>query len=199
MAEGYIEVSEGTGKKLHTITRSVSGNTVHDEVVQAGIPYLDGYVARAGNISAATVDSHLLTVMGGSTRKVYITAIDIEQRGAAGAAAVSAIEVVRLTTAGTGSSVAPQPHDSSTAASGATFQSLTSPKGTEGSAVLTRIMPFAAAGNINNTYSMHWRAAPGTKGIVIPASTAAGIAIKNRSGVASATVDINIEFYESAD
>lgn len=197
MAEAHVQVSEGSGKKLHAYSRTIDGETLLDEVVVQGIPYLDGYVARAGNVSLATADSHLLALMAGATRRVYVTAIDVEQRGAAGSAAACPVEVVRLSTAGTGSSASPQPHDPATSSAGATYASLTSPKGTEGSAVLTRVIGLATSGNINGTHSFHWRAAPGTKGIVIPAGTSNGLALKNRSAVASASVDINIEFYEA--
>ncbi len=108
---------------------------------------------------------------------------------------LGAIELYRLSTAGSGGgAVSARPFDSAdTNPYGGTIQTLPSSKGTEGNRLwfdkIWLTNSIAAQPN-----SIEWVARDNMKPIIIGSATTDGIAIKITTGIASATVDINVEF-----
>ena len=132
MPESVVQVTEGSGKLLHTFQRTIGANSVEDEVVLNGEQYLATYRIATAQTSVATASSHLLQIMAGATLNVYIRSIRVYQVAMATAAAITVVALFRLTTAGTGGTVmAPQPLDTTDAASGSTSMTLPTVKGTE--------------------------------------------------------------------
>lgn len=196
MAEGFVNVTEGSGKKLHTFNRTIGANDVHDEAVILGEQYLATY-GISGASSTATANDHLLQIMAGSSLKVRIRRIRIYQSTLAGAVNLFAFQVLRLTTAGTGgTTVTPQPYESADGSSGATVMLLPTTKGTEGAILQRSGLGAYAAHPI--TVAWEWTQLPNAKPIVIPAGTTNGIAVKNMTAVASAAVVVQVEFDESS-
>lgn len=197
MAESFVQAPpNSSGIKLHTFQRTIGANNVDDEIVIQGIPYLATYATSPSAVSVATGSSHLLQLMAGASLNVYVVRIRIMQF-VVGTASAQAIQVIRLTTAGTGgTAVTPLPYDSSDAASGATSMTLPTVKGTEAANPMDRIVvPCYAAHPI--IYQWEWVAQENSKFIRIPAGTANGIAFKNTTSDAAATYGILVEFFEA--
>lgn len=206
MAESFINLTEGSGKKAHTFQRVIGANTVEDEVMLPGEQYLATYgiATAAAGISVATANSHLLQIMAGASLNVYVREIRIFQLAAVTAAAIDAIEIVRLTTAGTGgTAITPAPRDSSDAASGATAMTLAAVKGTEGtfleraSAQWTQTIGTQSGGKQAVLVTEFDWDALRSKSIRIAAGTANGIAIKNPTARAAGTVIIQAVIVEA--
>jgi hypothetical protein len=204
MAESQIQVTEGVGKKIHTFARTVGANTVEDEVVIVGQPFLATYTAIATIISAATAASHLMQLMAGASLNVYVTRVRLTQVAAATTGAFARAHIIRLSTAGTGGTAAtPSPLDSSDAASGATGMTLPTVKGTESSTLypgsFRAIQTIGASGGGQDAVLLDWdfdrlRQKP----IRIPAGAANGICLKQVDAVAAMTVDVMVQFYEAS-
>lgn len=199
MPESFINLTEGSGKKAHTFQRVIGVNTVEDTVAILGEQYLASYnvpTAAAGT-SAATAASHLLQIMAGGSLNVYVRAIRIYQLAVATVAAIDAIEIVRLTTAGTGgTAITPAPRDASDAASGATGMTLPTVKGTEGTFVdratgqWTQTIATQSGGRQAVLVAEFVWDDLRSKSLRIPAGTTNGIAVKNPTARAAATVII---------
>ena len=199
MTEQFVQVTEGTGKKLHTYQRSIGGNLVQDEVVVRGEPYLAAYCARTAGISTATAASHTLQIMAGASLRLYIREIHIWQMAAASAAASGRFDVVRLTTAGSGGTAIPTPtFDPADTSAGATAQALPSTKGTEGDIIMFLPVGFSGALPATEAHTVRWVASDMSKAIIVAAGTSNGIAIKCASAIASATVAIDVVFSEAS-
>jgi hypothetical protein len=201
MAESNVAVTPGAGKNLHTWARVVGATTVEDEFVIPGEYPLATYVGQSAASSIATANDHVQLMAGGALN-VRIRRIRVEQAGLATAAAIAAFGVYRLSTAGTGGGVVtPRPLDSADAACGATMMTLPTVKGTEAVNELFRrrmvlTQTVATAGGALGAWE--WVAAPGSKGILIPAGAANGIAIKNLAAYAGASIDVSIDFVETS-
>jgi hypothetical protein len=198
VAESIVQVTEGSGKKLHTNSYTVGANTVEDEFVVPGeYPYA-AYTAVATGVSSATAASHMMQIMAGSSLKVRIRRIRINQLAAAGAVNTIDFNLIRLSTAGTGgTAVTPSKLDTADAASGATAMTLPTVKGTETTGVWDEGMWVGTAAIPPANGRLEWVQHTYSKPIVIPAGTTNGLAIKN-SALASATFTIVIEFVETA-
>lgn len=198
MAEGNINFSEGSGKRIHTWDRTISSTLVQDQFMLPGeFPYAS-YVATANGISTATSGDDLMQVMAGSSLNVRVRRIVLRQQAAASAVASTVIQIVRLTTAGTGgTSVTPRQLDSADAASGATSMTLPSAQGTAGNILWNRAIWLGTAA-IPVVDVWEWRHLPDSKPIIIPAGTSNGIALNLVTGVASASLTIDVEFVETA-
>lgn len=202
MAESLIQVTEGTGKKIHSFSQTVGANTVEDQfAIPAEYPYAS-YTVVAQNVSLATSASHLVTLNAGSSLKVRIRRITIEQAANATASGAIRISVKRITTAeAAGTSITPSPFDPSDAASGATAKTLPT-VGAEGAilwtAYLTLRQTVSATGSAADDPVYVWQQLPNQKPIVIAAGTTNGIALVPSIGVAGATADITIEFVETS-
>lgn len=201
MAETSTNVSEGSGKRIHGWDRTISSVLVQDQfTIPSEYPYAS-YVAHASNVSAATAADHLMQVMAGSTNYVRIRRIRVEQYGLITSAASQQIQLLRLTTAGTGgTSVTPAKFDTGDAASGATAMTLPSAKGTE-STILDLKVIFAmqtAPTSGLETPACEWIFLPNEKPLIIPAGTSNGLAVKCLSARAGLTVSVTVEFVETA-
>lgn len=205
MPESIVQVTEGSGKKLHTFQRTIGANTVEDEVTIQGEQHLATYNLWATGISWATINSHIVQLMAGAALNVYVRSIRLFQTGLATAAALATWELRRLTTAGTGGGALSVPAlDSVDAAAGAAGMSLPAVKGTEG------VVLYTGSVALIQTMGASAPAAPWPllvevdfeklrgKALRIPAGVANGIALKNfGAGVAAATVAVNVVFAEA--
>lgn len=204
MAESIVQLNTGSGgPKLHTFNRTIGANSVEDEVVLNGNPYLASYTVLTGNTSVATANAHAAQLMAGASLNVYVTRIEVYQSVVATTAAFARLELFRLTTAGTGGTAStPAPHDTSDAASGATFQTLPTVKGTEGAglyiegSMFVQTVPTGGPNSASIVFQRDWDRAK-IKPIRIAAGAANGIALKVIDAVANAQVVIDIEFYEA--
>ena len=206
MPEGYAQINEGSGKKLHTFQRTIGANTVEDEVMLLGEQYLAHYrVVPTSAVSLATGSSHLLQIMAGASLAVYVRRIRIYQVVAATTAAINNISLFRLSSAGTGgTSVTPAPADTTDSAAGATAMTLPTAKGTETTLVgfqsflLYQTAP-TAGGGLNAVLLCDWDFERlRTKAERIPAGTANGLAIKlSSTAAAGASVLIEADISEA--
>ena len=203
MAESIVQVTEGSGKKLHTFQRTIGANSVEDEVVLLGENYLASYiVAPAAFVSTATANSHLLQIMAGASNRVRIRRIEIWQTGLATTVALMDTRIYRLTTAGTGGTAhTPNVLDPADGAAGFTAMTLPTVKGTEGVLfALSRpymMQTLGASAQLNQPVLVWDFDRPRSKPLTIAAGTTNGIAIKNIDAVAAATVFINVWADES--
>jgi len=202
VAEGFVNVTEGSGKKLHTVSKTIGADTVHDEVVLDGEPYLASYLVT-GEMVATTANSHLLQIMAGASLNVRIRRIEMHQTVMATTAALMEVRLYRLTTAGTGGlSITPARLDVADAPSGASAMSLPTAKGTEGT-LLSLIKPYmmqtiGASAQLNQPILVWDFDRPRSKPLVIAAGTPNGIAIKNATAIAGASVAITVWIDESS-
>jgi hypothetical protein len=195
VAESIVQINEGTGKKLHTFQKTIGANIVEDEVVVLGENYLASYtVAPVANISTTTVNSHLLQIMAGASLNVYVRRIEVFQSVLVTTAAYIGLAVYRLTTAGTGGTVyTPSKLDTADAASGATAMTLPTVKGTEGVAMWVGTVDLrqtaAASTQQQQPLVVIDFDRPRSKSLKIAAGTANGIALKNTTGNAGASLN----------
>lgn len=202
MAESFVQVTEGAGKKLHTYQRVVGANTVEDEIVLLGENYLASYTVVAVNPLTTTLNSHILQIMAGAALKVRIRRIEITQSILATAVAFMGLAVFRLTTAGTGGgAVTPNVLDTGDGAAGATAMTLPTVKGTETQQITqhtTYMMQTLAASTpyIAPTLVLDFDR-PRSKPLIIPAGATNGIAIKNTVAVAAGGLQITVWLDES--
>jgi len=197
MAETFVNVTEGSGKKLHAWDRTIGANTVLDEFTIPGEYPLATYTVQAQAVSGATAASHLMQLMAGASLNVRIRRIYLH--GIAATAGTVRFEIVRLTTAGTGgTAVTARPYDSADSAAGAAGMTLPTVKGTEAAFTLWPItVGEAAAAPQTEANASGWQQVGNGKPIIIPAGTANGIALKC-SGLAATTFDVVIEFVETS-
>ena len=205
MAETFINVTEGSGKKLHTFDRTIGANSVHDEFVLMGEQPMADYRCTTGTTyaSAATADSHLVQIMAGASLNVYVRRIRVYQHGVATTVTAASAQIVRLTSAGTGGTAfTAAPMDLSDSASGATVMTLPTVKGAEGPSLDQAegiFIQTLAAGTFPNqtfVFDFDFRGSR-QKSLRIGAGVALGIAVKLRTAVAAATVAIAVEFSEA--
>lgn len=208
MGESLVQVTEGSGKKLHTWQRTIGANSVEDEYVLLGENALASYILPTsfglpGGISTATANSHLVQIMAGASLKVRIRRIEVHQAVMATTAALMHLQVLRLTTAGTGGTVLGfAVLDPSDAAAGATAMTLPTVKGTEGTGVLSAhaymMQTLGASAQLNNPIAVFDFDRPRSKPLIIGAGTTNGIALKNVTAVAAATVTVVVWIDESS-
>lgn len=195
MAESFIPLTGGSGYKAHTFNRTIGANSVEDDVIINGEHYLASY--HGGNtaaISFATAASHLFQIMAGASLKVYVRRIRVYQMVGATAAAFAQVQVLRLTTAGTGgTALTPNPRETTDSASGHTFMTLPTAKGTEGVEVdsgtfeAIQTVPVAGGGYRGTLIFEGIYDDLRSKSLVIPAGTTNGIALKLVTALAAAT------------
>lgn len=195
MADSTIQVTQGSGTRLRTATRTVSAQTVHEEYMQVGEADLPSYtIVTAYGISAATANSHLLQIMAGASARVAVRRIMLYQVAAATSAQNSDLQLVRLSTAGTGgTSITPAPVATADSAAAATAMSLPSSKGTE-TTILHR-QPVYFLQTLGASLTGPWPLMLDLdfdrmrmKPPIIAAGTANGLALKCIGAVTSATV-----------
>ena len=206
MAESIVQVTEGSGKKLHTWNRTIGANSVEDEYVLLGENALASYTIYplSGAVtSTATANSHLLQIMAGASLKVRIRRIEMYQTVVATTATLMEVRLIRLSTAGTGgTAVTPQPLDQGDAASGATAMVLPTVKGTETSTIgggAAYMMQTIAASAAMTEPLLVWDFdRPRSKPLILSAGTTNGICVKNSAAVAGGNVCFMVWFDESS-
>jgi hypothetical protein len=197
MAESLVQVTEGSGKKLHTWQRTIGANAVEDEVILHGEPYLATYViAPVASVSLATANDHIFQVMAGSSLHVLVRRIRLYQTVAATTANYDQFSLLRLTTAGTGgTALTPAPLDTSDSAAGCTAMTTPTAKGSESTqvgrmaAILEQTAPTAGASVVLAEWDFEKLRG---KALRIPSGTANGIALKNITASAGAQVQFEI-------
>ena len=203
MAEAFINVTEGSGKKIHHFNRTIGADSQHDEVVIIGEQYLGHYAtATITPVSTATANSHVLQIMAGASNRLRIRRIEVAQMVPATTAAFCQWAIYRLTTAGTGGTVVtPQLYDPADGAVGATTMTLPTAKGTEGAllwsgaSVMTQTVS-ATPSAINPILELDFDGLR-RKPIHVAAGTSNGIALKNITAIAAATVIVTAWWDES--
>jgi len=206
MAESSVNVTEGSGKRLHTYDRTISSVEIQDQFVLPGEYPYPTYSVTATSISAATLGDHVLQLMAGSSLHVRVRYIRIAQATATGNTQTFApFSVYRLTTAGSSgtSTITPSKFNLSDAAAGATAITLPSSKGTDTAYPVLLVGRFLTLNAVTSTGTAalpcwEWRHAPGTGPIIIPAGTNNGICIKSAGSLTGLTVDIHVEFVETS-
>jgi hypothetical protein len=205
VAESFLAVTSGSGTKLHTFNRTIGANSVEQQVIQHAEPYLAGYTVTTAATSIATAAAHILQIMAGSSLPVYLRSLRVYQIGLATSAAIVAWDLFRLSTAGTGgTAITPAPLDTTDAASGATAMTLPTGKGTEttklGSFSSQLIQTVGTGGSGSNPMLIDitpdWLLR--MKVHRIAAGTANGIALKQVTGAAAATVFVVASISEAS-
>lgn len=202
MAEAFVNVTEGSGKKLHGWDVVIGANTVIDEFVIPGEYPMPTYFAEASGSSIATANDHSLQLMAGASLKLRIRRIRIEQRANVTTAGLCVFEIWRLTSAGTGgTAVTARPFDTADTA-GATAMTVPTVKGTESvrlmSTIVTLRQAVSTTGSPADDALFEWAQLPNEKPIVVPAGTTNGLAIKNVTAVAAGSITALIEFVETS-
>lgn len=203
MAASNLSITQGSGTRLATNSYTEGGVTVHDEKTILGEPYLAAYtIAPGGGISTATLDSHMLQIMAGASNRVRIRRIELYQQAAATTATLMGIQIMRLTTAGTGGgSQTPNPLDPADGGAGMSAMTLPTAKGTE-----TSVMWSGAVYMMQTIAASAALASPlvvidfdklRSKPLTIAAGTSNGIAIKNTAAVAAGTLRVTVWADES--
>lgn len=205
MPESIVQVTEGAGKKLHTFQRTVGANTVEDEVVAIADPWVASYLVAGGDSTIGASGQVLLQLMAGAALNVYVRRIFLVQTTLAGAAATFTGSIQRHTTAGTGgTAVTPALFDTSDGASGATAMRNPVTPGTLTTFLhpilfaITNAAPLRASQGGENSWWWEANAARGVKPIRIPAGITNGIAIRSNGAIATATIQVVIEFTEQS-
>lgn len=195
MSDSSIQVTEGAGVRLQTDTRSIGGNTVHAEYALPGMSAFPiYYCAPAAFSSTATANAHLIQIMAGASKPVYIARIAGYLRVAATATSVAQFSLLRLTTAGTGGTGPGtiSPLDSTDGAVGATTRfNLTASKGTTG-AVLDEVqatVPNALSTSLLDLAVFKFDYTDGRRKMPrIPAGTSNGIAVSIADAIAGGSL-----------
>lgn len=201
MGETFVNVTEGSGKKLWAYDWSVGANTVLAEAVHAApYPYAT-YLLQVAAASGATANDHDLCLNAGASLKVRVHRIRIRQVGAGAALASYQFNILRTTTAAPtgGTAITPAQHDTTDAASGAAGRSIPGVKGTESTIIFNPILTMQTALPTSGMEVWEWRAAIAGghgKPIIIPAGTANGLVIKNITASAGVTWNMEMEFTE---
>lgn len=201
----FVQINEGTGKKLAADTYTENSQVVLDQKFILGENYLASYSLTDGNIagiSIATLNDHVVELMAGASLNVRIRYMRIEQIANATTGGIARFQILRLTTAGTGGGVlTPSKMDTSDAASGATAMTLPTAKGTESTNVQStsvNMRQSVATSGSQPDDQWEWYQKPGMKPLIIPAGAANGICIKiAAAAVAGATVSFFMEFTET--
>lgn len=204
MAESSVAVTPGAGALLHADSKSIGGSTVLDEYILHGEPFLATYVVSTTTaISTATAASHLIQVMSGATLNVYLRRISVYQFAVATAAAITSLQLFRLTTAGTGGTAFTPNPISNEAAAGATAMTLPTVKGTEAQVLgiktcqLIQTVPTGGAPGVAPLLAEWDFEKLRGKALRIPSGAANGLAVKNPTAIAGATVVIEIVLSEA--
>jgi hypothetical protein len=199
MADSSINVTEGSGKRLHTWDRTISSTLVQDQFTLPGEYPVSSYVALANGISIATANDHIIQVMAGSSLKVRIRRVRVSQSAYATTAGAGFFELWRLSSAGTGgTSLTPRQMDFSDSASGATSMTLPSAKGSEQYLIDRERLMLGQSTTLIGTDFWEWAPPPGFEPLIVNAGTANGIAIKSTAAIAGGSVNVAIYFIETS-
>jgi hypothetical protein len=201
MAESSVQVTEGVGKKLHTWQRVITGpGTVEDEFMIPGeYPYASYTIVTDGAVVLATAASHLLQIMAGAALNVRIRRIQVSPFVPPAAINTMELQIVRLTTAGTGGTAkTPRRNSTADAAAGCTGMTLPTAKGTETDIWWSGGVTWPTAAIPGQTFPVwKWEQMPGQEPLIIAAGTTNGIALKNITGVATASCIVAVDLTET--
>ena len=203
MGDYFLEVSSGSGTRLAHYEYTVGVDTVADQKVRVGLPFLPTYsLSVVTPISMATLDAHLLQMMAGANNRLTLVYLRVTQVAVASAAAVKGFGLYRLTTAGSGgTAVSPRKLNPASGNAEATAMTLPTVKGTEGELVVADSgAAFAAVpstGILPAIVKWDWRGALRSEAPEIAAGTSNGLALKLlTSDGGTPTVRIYAEFFE---
>lgn len=192
--------SDGAGKNWETATRTRNAVAYEDPVVLLGEPYQPSYTALAATISIATSADHVIEIMADGTLYTRIKRIYVEQVVGATTATLARLQILRISTAGTGgTAVTARPYDAADTYAG-TAMTLPTVKGTEGNIILQKRLQILTTAQVaattTNPNSWEWltQELKGIKPIIIGPAVTDGIALKIITGIATATVDVTVEF-----
>lgn len=200
MAESLVQVTEGSGKKLHSYQRTIGANNVEDEIMVLGEPYLAAYAVATGTALTLGTAQVIVQLMAGASLNLRVTRVTVKQRALAGAVGTAVIELRRITVAGSGgTAITPQQMETGDSASGATCQTIPTVAPTLGSRLGIRTLGLVAAEPVPDSSMIEWRFDSAfSKPIVIAAGTANGLAINVSGAIATATCYCEIEFHETS-
>lgn len=204
MSESQINLTEGSGKSLHTWARTIGGTAKEDQFLMAAEPTMATYTVIAPALSVASAGKHLLQVMGDGTNYIRLRRIEVQQVANAGTVAQATFQLKLLTTAGTGgTAVNARPHDEGDTDpyAGDTRYSVGT-AGTEGTLLWQHRMNMSYSGNAAGGYadnSWEWNAPSGNvKPYIAGPGTADGFVLVNSTAIGTATVDVLFTFTISA-
>lgn len=202
MTRTYAGQTSGSDYKRWAVQRTDGADTVLAFMGVEAEPEIATYrISTASALALSTANSHLLQVMAGASLRVGIKRITVYQAVNAAAIGINQWAIYRLTTAGTGGgSVTPAALDPADAAAGAAPMTLPSSKGTESTLIEYRHVTLhttAATVGLNPLAEFDFTTLRG-KALWIAAGTSNGIAVKNITSDASATVRIVAEFVETS-
>ena len=203
MAESTIVFTPGSGDNLHAASRSYGGTTKKDQYILPAEFDWPSYTITASSVATTTAAAHLLQIMAGSSLNVRIRRITIVQGSHATNVSIGNFVLYRLSTAGTGGgAITPAKMDPADSAAGTTAMTLPSSKGTETDAMRPSrliLRQGLSTGSTQVDGILDWDYyRPNIKPLIISAGVSNGIAVKNVSAVAGATVDIYVELVETA-
>ena len=197
MAESELAVTPGSGLNLRTDTKTIAVTTRHQQFVLQGDASSATYTAIGISCSLAVSGDHLLILQGDGSNYTRIHRITVKSR-TPGAAGVADIRILRTSTAGTGGgTVNARPLDAADTDPYAGV-AMTDPtaRGTEGNQLLQFRLPVYAATGSSDV--REWVANDKAKPIIIGSSTANGICVKIQTGIATDTVDVEVEITVTA-
>lgn len=202
MTRTYIGVDEGADVKRHAVQRTDGADTVFQPYSVEAEPEIASYrIASGSAASTATSNSHLIQIMAGASLRVCVRRITVYQAGNAASTGADQFAIYRLTSAGTGgTSLTPAPLDPADSAAGATAMLLPTSKGTESTLIEYRqVILHATEATVGlNPIAVFEFERERTKGLWIAAGTSNGIALKNVTSDASASVRIVAEIVETS-
>jgi hypothetical protein len=204
MSQSFVPFNDNASasRKFHTIQKSNGADTVEQYVMPIGEAYLPTYTACALATVLTTANSHVFELMAGASLRVGVKRITMRLVTAATATANMQWGLFRLTTAGTGGTAyTPNPRDAADAASGATFMTLPSSKGTEGALMwldASLVHQTITTVGVQRIVDLDFTSL-GAKALWIPAGTTNGLCFKNLTGVDPAAVYIDVDFVESIE
>jgi len=203
MAESNVNVTEGSGKKLHTNSRTIGANTVEDEYVLMGESFLAHYVNTSGAVSIATANDHVIAMNAGASLNLYVRRILVYQNALATTAAIARFQLRRVTTLGTGGvATTTSALDSTDSAAGFSCLTINTVKGTEGAIVgertaqVIQTVGTGGAGFNPLLLDFDFDRLHG-KSLRIPAGTANGFVLKIITATAAATVFVETHVTEA--
>lgn len=184
MAAAVVQINEGTGKSLSYVSfTDEASNSAYVERVSLHEPVSATYtVSITTAISFATANAHLLQIMAGTSKRFALRRLKLWLTAAATAAAIKQMQLVLLTTAGTGGgAITPCAIDRADTTFSGASQTLPSSKGTESDILWEFDCAAWAAvpttGILPPIIDEEWDDR-GSKSIVIPAGTSNGLALK---------------------
>jgi len=201
MADSALGHTDGTDKQIQANSSLVGGVTKVREHVIIGAHSDPTYTLVLSSISIATSAAHVAIIEADGTNYLRIHRIRVEQVVGATSATLAEFRVYRTTTASTGvTALSAYAFDDSSDTSpyAGVTGSLPSGKGTEGALLLKKriqmLTTAQVAATTTNPNYWEWKATERAKDIIVQAPTTNGIVLKIVTGIATATVDVEIEF-----